>query len=60
MNWSGGAFDPYRQLFLTNVNNLPIEVHLIPRERYLEVETTAKQGRFRRITLYLAEKHGRF
>jgi quinoprotein glucose dehydrogenase len=34
MNWSGGAFDPERQLFVTNVNNLPLEVHLIPRERY--------------------------
>jgi quinoprotein glucose dehydrogenase len=47
MNWSGGAVDPERQIFVTNVNNLPIEVHLIPRERYQEVETTAKQGRFR-------------
>jgi quinoprotein glucose dehydrogenase len=47
MNWSGGAFDPDRQVFVTNVNNLPIEVHLIPRDRYREVETTAREGRFR-------------
>jgi quinoprotein glucose dehydrogenase len=47
MNWSSGAFDADRQIFVTNVNNLPIEVHLIPRERYQEAETTGKQGRFR-------------
>jgi quinoprotein glucose dehydrogenase len=47
MNWSSGAFDPDRQVFVTNVNNIPIEVHLIPRDRYQEVETTAKEGRFR-------------
>src|SRR5262249_10551218 len=28
MNWSGGAFDPARRLFVTNANNLPMEVHL--------------------------------
>jgi quinoprotein glucose dehydrogenase len=47
MNWSSGAFDPERQIFVTNVNNLPMEVHLIPRERYQAVEKSAKQGRFR-------------
>jgi quinoprotein glucose dehydrogenase len=47
MNWSSGAFDPDRQLFVTNVNNLPIEVHLIPRDRYQEIEATAREGRFR-------------
>jgi quinoprotein glucose dehydrogenase len=47
MNWSSGAFDADRQIFVTNVNNLPIEVHLIPRDRYQEAETTGKQGRFR-------------
>jgi quinoprotein glucose dehydrogenase len=34
MNWSSGAFDPARQLFVTNVNNLPMEVYLIPRDQY--------------------------
>ncbi len=47
MNWSSGAFDPNRELFVTNVNNLPMEVHLIPRDRYQEFEMTAKDGRFR-------------
>jgi len=34
MNWSSGAFDPERQIFVTNVVNLPMEVHLIPRDQY--------------------------
>jgi quinoprotein glucose dehydrogenase len=47
MNWSGGAFDPRRQLFVTNVNNLAMEVHLIPREQYVPQEQAAEEGRFR-------------
>ncbi len=47
MNWSSGAFDQKRQLFVTNVNNLPIEVHLIPRDQYKPVEKAAEQGTLR-------------
>ena len=47
MNWSGGAFDPQRQLFVTNVNNLAMEVHLIPRDQYLPREQAAEAGKFR-------------
>jgi len=47
MNWSSGAFDPTRQLFITNVNNLAMEVHLIPRAQYLPREQAAEAGRFR-------------
>jgi quinoprotein glucose dehydrogenase len=47
MNWSSGAFDPGRQVFVTNVNIFPMEVHLIPRDRYQESEKAAKEGRFR-------------
>jgi quinoprotein glucose dehydrogenase len=47
MNWSSGAFDPQRQLFVTNVNNFAMEVHLIPRDRYEAVEKAAKTGAFR-------------
>ena len=47
MNWSSGAFDPDRQIFVTNVNIFPMEVHLIPRDRYQEIERAAKEGRFR-------------
>jgi quinoprotein glucose dehydrogenase len=34
MNWSGAAFDPQRQVLVTNVNNLVSEVHLIPRNDF--------------------------
>ena len=47
MNWSSGAFDPQRQLFVTNVNNLAMEVHLIPRDEYLPHEQAAEAGKFR-------------
>jgi quinoprotein glucose dehydrogenase len=45
MNWSGAAFDPIRQLLVTNVNNLPSEVHLIPRsELQVQMETARSRG----------------
>jgi quinoprotein glucose dehydrogenase len=47
MNWSSGAFDAQRQIFVTNVNNLPMEVHLIPRDQYRPVEKAAQQGTLR-------------
>jgi quinoprotein glucose dehydrogenase len=47
MNWSGGAFDPQRQLFVTNINNLAMEVHLIPRDKYPPQEQAAEAGKFR-------------
>jgi quinoprotein glucose dehydrogenase len=47
MNWSSGAFDPERQIFVTNINNLPMEVHLIPRDQYKPVEDAVRQGTLR-------------
>ncbi len=47
MNWSGGAFDPERQILVTNVNNLPMAVHLIPRDQYQPMEKAAEQGELR-------------
>ncbi len=47
MNWSSGAFDPGHQTFVTNVDILPMEVHLIPRDRYQQVEKSAREGQFR-------------
>jgi quinoprotein glucose dehydrogenase len=44
MNWSSGAFDQIRQTFVTNVNNLPMEVHLIPRNEYKPIEDAARLG----------------
>jgi quinoprotein glucose dehydrogenase len=47
MNWSSGAFDAQRQTFVTNVNILAMEVHLIPRALYEPIEKSAKRGEFR-------------
>ena len=57
MNWSSGAFDPQHQLFVTNVNNLPMEIHLIPRDDYERTEraAAATPGRFR---AELSPQHG--
>ena len=45
MNWSGAAFDPARQLLITNVNNLPAEVHLIPRaDLPAQIESARSRG----------------
>ncbi len=43
MNWSGAAFDPQRQLLVTNVNNLPAEVHLIARPEF-DQQLSASRG----------------
>jgi quinoprotein glucose dehydrogenase len=47
MRWSSGAFELARQISVTNVNNLPMEVHLIPRDCYEPAERAARQGEFR-------------
>jgi quinoprotein glucose dehydrogenase len=47
MNWSSGAFDETRQIFITNINNLPMEVHLIPRDQYKPMEDAARKGTLR-------------
>lgn len=47
MNWSSGAFDPERQVFVTNVNNLPMEVYLIPRAQYGARERENQLGNLR-------------
>ncbi len=43
MNWSGGAFDPQHQLYVTNTNNLVADVHLVPRAQFDE-EAKAARG----------------
>src|SRR5262249_26418088 len=55
MNWSGGAFDPARRLFVTNVNNLPMEVHLIPRDQFAARERANQSGALRAET---SPQHG--
>jgi quinoprotein glucose dehydrogenase len=55
MNWSGGAFDPERQLFVTNVNNLPMEVHLIPRRQY---EARDRENQLGALRAEISPQHG--
>jgi quinoprotein glucose dehydrogenase len=47
MNWSSGAFDRNRQIFVTNINNLPMEIHLIPRDQFKPIESAAQKGTLR-------------
>jgi quinoprotein glucose dehydrogenase len=42
MNWSGGAFEPRRQLLVANVNNVAAEVRLVPRAQFPDVATRAR------------------
>ena len=42
MNWSGLAFDPVRQILVTNVNNMPSEVHLIPRSDFAAQQSNSR------------------
>ena len=46
MNWSGMSFDPVRQLLITNTNNLPFLVKLIPRDEYNAMRETGAVNRF--------------
>lgn len=55
MNWSSGAFDPERQVFVTNVNNLPMEVHLIPRAQYGVRE---KENQLGEVRAEISPQHG--
>jgi len=55
MNWSGAAVDPVRQLLVTNVNNLPAEVHLIPRA---ELQAQIESARSRGLDLEIAPQSG--
>jgi quinoprotein glucose dehydrogenase len=43
MTWSGYAFDPRRSVLVTNVNNLPARVRLIPRDK---VQTDKEDGEY--------------
>src|SRR5215510_4397344 len=47
MNWSGMSFDPVRQLLITNTNNLPFLVKLIPREEHNAMRETGAVNRFK-------------
>ena len=55
MNWSGGAFDPERQLFVANVNNIAAEVRLLPRAGFDAARTAAQRDR---VPTEIAPQHG--
>ena len=55
MNWSSGAFDPERQVFVTNVNNLPMEVYLIPRAQY---GTRERENQLGELRAEISPQHG--
>jgi len=44
MTWSGYAFDPQRNLLVTNVNNLAAIARLIPREKYNDRSSRTEDG----------------
>jgi quinoprotein glucose dehydrogenase len=46
MNWSGYAYDPTRNLLIVNVNNLPAEVRLIPRDEFQDHNHRTQKGEY--------------
>ena len=47
LNWSGMSFDPIRQTLVTNTNNLPFLVKLIPRAEFNALRETGEINRFK-------------
>lgn len=45
MNWSGMSFDPTRNLLFVNLNILPFELKLIPRDEYNKMRETGATNR---------------
>ena len=46
MTWSGAAFDPKRGLLVTNTNNLPTKVKLIPRTEFDAARSKGESGEY--------------
>jgi membrane-bound PQQ-dependent dehydrogenase (glucose/quinate/shikimate family) len=46
MTWSGYAFDPQRSLLVTNTNNMPAKVKLIPRADFSKDEVRTEDGEY--------------
>lgn len=55
VNWGSAAVDPARNLLFVLTNRLPLEVRLIPRDRF---EEERKQGRDNRLTGEFARQQG--
>lgn len=46
MTWSGYAFDPQHGLLITNTNNLPNKIKLIPRTNFWKDEVRTENGEY--------------
>ncbi|HET9305481.1 MAG TPA: pyrroloquinoline quinone-dependent dehydrogenase [Candidatus Sulfotelmatobacter sp.] len=46
MTWSGYAFDPQRSLLVTNTNNMPTKVKLIPQADFSKDEARTEDGEY--------------
>lgn len=46
ITWSGYAFDPQHSLLITNINNLPTKVKLIPRADFWKDEVRTEDGEY--------------
>jgi quinoprotein glucose dehydrogenase len=46
MNWSGYAFDPGRNLLLTNVNDVPAKIRLVPRAEFEDYKHRSEDGQY--------------
>ena len=46
MTWSGAAFDPQRSLLVTNTNNFPTKVKLIPRAEFDAARNKGEPGEY--------------
>ena len=57
MTWSGGAFDPQRGLLVTNTNNFPTKVRVIPRADF---DVARMQGESGEYTAQAGAPYGMF
>lgn len=58
LNWSGGAFDPRDQIYVTFVNNAPFDVHLIPKNQLLQAWRAAGIGHIGKVRAEVAWQIG--
>lgn len=47
LNWSGGAYDPKDHIYVTFVNNVPFDVHMIPKAQLPQAWRDARIGKLR-------------
>lgn len=58
LNWSGGAFDPQNQIYVTYVDNAPFDVHIIPKAQLPETEREARIGHIGKVRAEVAWQVG--